>query len=1081
MAQKEQGLYSVEPESMRYNKYEARMQVVGRMLDGIRRHKLLVAFVTAAVVALVLCFLGLIGMQSGEAKCADFVYGEEPPCSVKAFLSDLKYQYTAAEGTADWSDRMPSLPGKYRIRAVSRNGFGKPVYSDEMVFTLLKRDLTVRINNGTFVYGEFSAEVVTNSTTTEGLASSDKIAHVEYAFTEDEQGNYTASVKMLRIENGAGQDTTACYNVAVTDGYMTKTPRAITVSAENGHKVYDGKAWNAGTAKLTAGTLAYQDTLHITVSPAPAEAGTYTLIPSCTVRNGEGQDVTDCYAITVQKATLTVERRPISVQTGSASKVYDATPLTCSQWSVADGEVVEGHTLVGLPTGSRTEKGESANTIKLVVQDANGTDVSSNYIFSVEEGRLNILPVVLKFETHSAEKVYDGTMLSSPGHRLVSGKLVKGHTLQMMTYFVQIEVGSCENKLTVKILDQNGVNVTDAGYEIQVDTGTLTVTPRPITVRSGSAEKLYDGTPLTYKMFEVVEGSLAPGEYFGSRNFTGSQTAVGSSGNWFTMGIRNNKKDTTRNYKITYEYGTLTVHENPDIPEEGKPNTGNDGEVGGDENDKNSSGESGLPERDKGTEIGFPKGSKNTLYAKILNVHGLNDTTRVYFRDTCYGDYTGTGWEVPNIYPGGNEMTNPQWFVGRSLNHAGAAAAYMRINRINDCPMIIPYFTSGITGKGNDCYIESGDYSYYLPVYAGLSYFELKDTAVAAGDEQYEEAYRKFVYQEYLQIPQSTRNALLQWAKEQGISADSKTLVDDIRMAILLSTEYNADAERYPEGVDVAVHFLTEAKEGICQHFASAATLLYRAYGIPARYTVGFSKMLTNGKDEELTAGDSHAWVEIYVDGLGWVPVEVTAGSSIPSAKRDLHIMAYSATKYYDGKGFENYDLEQFTLLSGKLDKNHRLEITIRAAWNAGAPGEYNNRIVSCVIYDENGKNVTNKYYNVYLYDGKLEILPRKITVTTGSASKIYDGTPLTCPDYWISQGGLAPGEKLAVELDGSLVEPGAAQNSVSQIKVFHEDSYGQEIDVTGYYDITVIPGSLTVTEAEMPESFQPATEDDWE
>ena len=51
------------------------------------------------------------------------------------------------------------------------------------------------------------------------------------------------------------------------------------------------------------------------------------------------------------------------------------------------------------------------------------------------------------------------------------------------------------------------------------------------------------------------------------------------------------------------------------------------------------------------------------------------------------------------------------------------------------------------------------------------------------------------------------------------------------------------------------------------------------------------------------------------------------------------------------------------------------------------------------------------------------------------------------------------------MELDGSLVEPGAAQNSVSQIKVFRGDSYGQEIDVTGYYDITVIPGSLTVTE----------------
>lgn len=1071
----------METESQRYNKYEARVQAVGRTLDRIRQHKIAAILGVAAVVAIVLCFLGLIGMQSGEAKCADFVYGDEPPCSVKAFLADLQYEYAAVEGAADWSDTMPVLPGKYRIRAVSKNGFGKPVYSEEMTFTLLERDLTVRVSDASFVYGDFSMETVKNSTTVEGLAPGDCVAHMEYAVTEDEQGNYTASVKELRIVNGAGQDATACYKVFATDGYMTKTPRPITVSAENGHKVYDGKAWNAGTAKLTAGELAYQDTLHIAVSPTPTEAGTYTLIPSCTVLNEEGQDVTDCYAITVQKATLTVERRPISVQTGSASKVYDGKPLTSSQWSMTAGELAEGHTLVGQPTGSRTNKGEGANTIKLAVQDANGTDVSENYVFSVDKGRLLIEPIVLKFETDSAEKVYDGTMLSSPGRRLVSGELVKGHTLQMITQFVQIDVGSCENKLTVKILDQNGTDVTDSGYEIQVDCGTLTVTPRPITVRSGSAEKLYDGTPLTYKMFEVVEGSLARGEYFSFQKFTGSQTKVGSSGNWFTLGMKDNQRDTTRNYRITYEYGTLTVHENPDMPSGGDPKPGDGEDDNDDENNKKPSGETGLADRNKGMEIGFPNASKDTLYAKILNVHGLNDTTRVYFRDTCYGNYTGTGWEVPNIYPGGNETINPQRFVGRSLNHAGAAAAYMRINRINDCPMIIPYFTSGITGKGNDCYIESGDYSYYLPVYAGLSYFELKDTAVAAGDEQYEEAYRKFVYQEYLQIPQSTRNALLQWAKEQGISADSKTLVDDIRMAILLSTEYNADAERYPEGVDVAVHFLTEAKEGICQHFASAATLLYRAYGIPARYTVGFSKMLTNGKDEELTAGDMHAWVEIYVDGLGWVPVEVTAGSSIPSAKTNLHIMAYSAAKYYDGKGFENYDLEQFTVLSGRLHKGHRMEITFRASWDPSAPGKYSNRIVSCVIYDESGKDVTYKHYNVHLYDGTLEILPRKITVTTGSASKIYDGTPLTCPDYWISQGSLAPGEELMVELGTAQVEPGIVENIAGRIRVFREDSWGQIIDVTECYEITVIPGSLTVTEAEVPESFQPATEDDWE
>jgi len=1068
MADQKQMLYSVRAQSQRYDRYEARIQAFGRILDRIRQYKLAVMCIAAAVVALVLGFLGLIGMQSGEAKCADFVYGDQPPCTIKAFLADLQYEYAAVEGVTDWSNTMPGFPGKYRIRAVSKNGFGKPVYSEEMTFTLLERDLTVRVSNASFVYGDSGTEAAKNSTTVEGLAPGDRVAHIEYAITEDEQGNYTASVKELRIVNGAGQNVTACYKVFAADGYMTRTPRPITVSAENGRKVYDGKEWNAGTAKLTEGELAYQDTLHVVVSPAPAEAGTYTLIPACTVLNGEGQDVTDCYAITTQKATLTVERRPVSVQTGSASKVYDGKPLTSSQWSVTAGELAEGHTLIGNPTGSRTNKGEGVNTIKLVVQDANGTDVSGNYVFFVDEGRLLIEPIVLKFETYSAEKVYDGTMLSSPGRRLVSGELVKGHTLQMITYFVQIEVGSCENKLTVKIWDQNGTDVTDSGYEIQVDCGTLTVTPRPITVRSGSAEKLYDSTPLTYKVFEIAEGSLARGEYFGTQEFTGSQTKVGSSGNWFTLGIRDENKNTTRNYDITYEYGTLTVHENPDMPDDGVQDPG-DGE---DKNNKNPSGESGLPNRDQGTQIGFPNITKDTLYAQIRDVTGLNGLTRVYFRDTSYGDYTGSGWAAPNIYPVGKMELNPQQFVGMSLSYTGRAAAYMRINRINDCPVIVPYFSPSYSGKGNDCYIESGDYSYFKSVYTGLSYSELKELTVASYDAQYEEAYREFVHKEYLQIPETTREALLKWAKENGISADSKTLVEDIQMAVILSAVYNADAEQYPKGVDVAVYFLTEAKEGICQHYATAATLLYRAFGIPARYTVGFSENLSNGQDAELTARDGHAWVEIYVDGLGWVPVEVTGGgASAESRKTNLHIMAYSATKYYDGKGFENFDLEQFTILSGLLRKGHKMEITFKASWGANAPGIYLNQIQRCVIYDESGKDVTSECYNIYLYDGTLEILPRKITVTTGSAGKIYDGTPLTCWDYWISQGSLAPGEELVVELGTALVEPGVAKNQANQIRIFREDSQGQRVDVTDSYEITVIPGSLTVTEADLPET----------
>lgn len=73
-----------------------------------------------------------------------------------------------------------------------------------------------------------------------------------------------------------------------------------------------------------------------------------------------------------------------------------------------------------------------------------------------------------------------------------------------------------------------------------------------------------------------------------------------------------------------------------------------------------------------------------------------------------------------------------------------------------------------------------------------------------------------------------------------------------------------------------------EAPKGFDSQFASIATLMFRYYGIPARYVEGYvvghddvSKMKAN-KPYDLPLKNAHAWTEIYVDGYGWVPVEVT-------------------------------------------------------------------------------------------------------------------------------------------------------------------------------------------------------------
>lgn len=88
---------------------------------------------------------------------------------------------------------------------------------------------------------------------------------------------------------------------------------------------------------------------------------------------------------------------------------------------------------------------------------------------------------------------------------------------------------------------------------------------------------------------------------------------------------------------------------------------------------------------------------------------------------------------------------------------------------------------------------------------------------------------------------------------------------------------------------DLVETFLFERHRGYCQHFASAATLMFRLCGIPARYVNGYRAEVSDFHRESdtyvavLQESDQHAWTEVYTPEYGWIPIEVT-----PSAARSL-------------------------------------------------------------------------------------------------------------------------------------------------------------------------------------------------
>lgn len=110
---------------------------------------------------------------------------------------------------------------------------------------------------------------------------------------------------------------------------------------------------------------------------------------------------------------------------------------------------------------------------------------------------------------------------------------------------------------------------------------------------------------------------------------------------------------------------------------------------------------------------------------------------------------------------------------------------------------------------------------------------------------------------------------------------------------------YRLNLESDTKGKDVVEYFLSESHEGYCMHFASAGALILQEMGVPARYVSGY--IVKSGNFElqedgtyraEVQDNCAHAWVEIYLDNLGWIPVEMTPGyggrgTSLPSQEEE--------------------------------------------------------------------------------------------------------------------------------------------------------------------------------------------------
>ncbi|MEL7370690.1 MAG: transglutaminase-like domain-containing protein, partial [Myxococcota bacterium] len=147
-----------------------------------------------------------------------------------------------------------------------------------------------------------------------------------------------------------------------------------------------------------------------------------------------------------------------------------------------------------------------------------------------------------------------------------------------------------------------------------------------------------------------------------------------------------------------------------------------------------------------------------------------------------------------------------------------------------------------------------------------------------AGDPDWDDE----VWQAYTELPRDERYhrlaASLQSRLRDKFNQSPLALALTVKQYLEETTTYSF-ARRY-EGDEPTAEFLfSEDRKGYCVHLAHAAAYLMRALGLPTRVSSGYAVEATNmggGSSLLIKSADAHAWAELYLRGVGWIPIEVT-------------------------------------------------------------------------------------------------------------------------------------------------------------------------------------------------------------
>ena len=618
----------------------------------------------------------------------------------------------------------------------------------------------------------------------------------------------------------------------------------------------------------------------------------------------------------------------------------------------------------------------------------------------------------------------------------------------------------------------------------------ISITQRKITLTSAKDEKFYDGTPLTNDTIVVGgEDEFVEGEGIASYGVTGSQTEAGESDNVFDYTLKENTK--SGNYEIQKEFGklkvkpvdtevvvTITEHSGTGVYDGNKQTvTGYDvtniSNTLYSEKDFSFNGNAVI----EGTNAGsynmelkaadFENISKNFTNVKFVIVDGTLEiarcpvTIKAKESSKVYGN-PDPAFELAILENSvGDELKDLDLAVIRSDAGDDTIKVHENVLSIQNSKealekeytnytfTIIPAdFTifeneNGLIVSAADVVKEYDGNSYGVTATARIKNAEIENPNITVKYwNEKTNAYDLDKSPEYRNVADTPAVVKFEASLYGYKSVQGEATVTINKRSVLLTS---ASASKIYDGTPLTNSNVTVTGSGFVDGEVTDIKAIGSVTNVadsPKPNTITFTPV--EGKFN----ADNYA-IEQVEGELAITPV---------TTKVKVEIIGNHVSEKYDGtpKVAEGYVINIVEDTSGVYQKDDIEVIGNDSAFAERTDAGTTFMGLKADAFANGNPNFTN--ITIVVTDGYVEVIPRSVTLTSESAAKVYDGTPLIRPDVTIGGDGFVNGEVSDVKAIGSAL-------NVSDKDVRNEITFTQK---TGYkaenYDIKYEPGTLRIT-----------------